>query len=399
MTLRFRHLELREVKIPFRFAFKHTLAVRREAHNLILTLHSENGTIGYGEVIPRPYLTGESIDSAWQDIYSHYLPALRDLQFEVSQYPYEALQPVFSWATNQRKTAAYAGLDLAVWDAWAKTARRPGYSLFGQSRPLSAALTCPLGTGSFRYLWRVASLTKFLGFEHYKLKVGRIQDLAAVRLIRRIIGPRCDLRVDANGGWEVDQAISMARELQQFDVSSLEQPIPAGNVQDLARVQREGGLPVMADESLCTLTDAQTLLAEQAADIWNLRLAKIGGFTGLLAMLQVAGYPLPPAMKGKSFVNPYRVKPSSGYRPKMHLGVLVGETSLITAAARACLGLCPFLHVEYGYPRILLKIDPFRGNPGGYSGTGRPLGDEFGLGIIPRPQLLDSITVRREVLS
>jgi hypothetical protein len=192
----------------------------------------------------------------------------------------------------------------------------------------------------------------------------------------------------------------MARELQQFDVSSVEQPIPAGNVQDLARVQREGGLPVMADESLCTLADAQTLLAEQAADIWNLRLAKIGGFTGLLAMLQLAGYPLPPALAGQApapHLN--RGGEARRYRPKMHLGVLVGETSLISAAARACLGLGPFLHVEYGYPRLLLKIDPFRGDPGGYSGRARPLGDDFGLGVSPRQRLLDEVTVRREILS
>ena len=92
----------------------------------------------------------------------------------------------------------------------------------------------------------------------------------------------------------------MAKELRRFGVSSVEQPIPAGNVPDLARVQREGGLPVMADESLCTLADAHNLLAAQAADIWNLRLAKIGGFTGMLAMLRVAGYPLPPALTGKA---------------------------------------------------------------------------------------------------
>ncbi len=99
---------------------------------------------------------------------------------------------------------------------------------------------------------------KALGFQHYKVKVGNARDLPVVRLVRQLIGPRCDLRVDANGGWEVEQAIQMARELRRFDVSSVEQPIPAGNVSDLARVQREGGLPVMADESLCTLADART---------------------------------------------------------------------------------------------------------------------------------------------
>jgi L-alanine-DL-glutamate epimerase-like enolase superfamily enzyme len=399
MSLRLTQLELREVKIPFRFAFKHALAVRREAHNLILTVHTDTGICGYGEVIPRPYLTGESIESAWQDICFNYWPAIRELKLKVNEYPKEELQPIFTWASNHRKTAAYAGVDLAVWDAWARTAKRPGYSLFGQPRPLAVALTGPLGAGSFRYLWRTTCLMKFLGFLHYKMKVGNIRDLAAVRLIRQIIGPRCDLRVDANGGWEVDQAISMAHELQKFDISSVEQPIPAGNVQGLARVQHEGGIPVMADESLCTLTDAYTLLAERAADIWNLRLAKIGGFTGLMAMLQVAGYSLPSDLMGKPLTNPGRMQASPPYQPKMHLGVLVGETTLITAAARACLGLGPYLHVEYAYPRILLTIDPFQGDPGGYSGTGRPLGDDFGLGVVPRQQLLDKITVRHEILS
>jgi L-Ala-D/L-Glu epimerase len=399
MTLRFTQLELREVKIPFRFAFKHALAVRSEAHNLILTLHTNTGEIGYGEVIPRQYLTGESIESAWQDICSQYWPAIRGLNLSSGQLPWQPLQPIFAWATSHRKTAAFAGIDLAVWDAWARTARRPGYALFGQRRPLAAPISGPLGAGSFRYLRRTAGIMKFLGFLHYKLKVGTIQDLAAVSLVRRVIGPRRDLRVDANGGWEEDQAITMAHELKQFGVSSVEQPIPAGNVQALARVQREGGLPVMADESLCTLVDAQTLLAEQAANIWNLRLAKVGGFTGMLAILQAAGYHLPPALAGPLPPNPGRAKRPPFYQPKIQLGVLVGETSLISAASRACLGLCPYLHVEYGFPRILLKIDPFRGDPGGYSGAGQPLSDAFGLGVSPRQRLLDQVTRRREVLT
>ena len=77
MILRFTRLELREITIPFRFAFKHSLAVRRQARNLILTLHTDAGTVGYGEVIPRRYLTGETIAGAWEDIRSQFWPALR----------------------------------------------------------------------------------------------------------------------------------------------------------------------------------------------------------------------------------------------------------------------------------------------------------------------------------
>ncbi len=389
MTLRFTRLELREVRIPFRFAFKHSLAVRREANNLILTLATDAGVIGYGEVIPRTYLTGESVETAWQDIRSHYWPTIRELKLSTAASPWEALQPCFAWATAHRKTAAYAGLDLAVWDAWARTAKRPGYSLFGQRRPLPVSITGPLGVGSLHRVWKLASLMRFLGFSQFKLKVGNSSDLATVRLVRQIIGRQRDLRVDANGGWNVDQAITRIQEFKQFGVSSVEQPIPAGDSQTLALVQREGGLPVMADESLCTLTDAKNLLEHQAADIWNLRLAKIGGFTGLLAMLEVAGFPLP-----------WTPKPLvTGYRPQMQLGTLVGETSILTAAARACLGLCPFRHVEFGFPRILLQQDPFRGDPGGYLSIGNVLNNGFGLGVSPHPGRLDSVTRRREVLT
>ncbi|MBM4286922.1 MAG: hypothetical protein FJ135_02020 [Deltaproteobacteria bacterium] len=396
MTVRFIRLELREVKIPFRFSFKHALATRREADNLILALHTDTGHVGYGEVIPREYLTGETVDSAWQDLMAQYWPAIKDLDLTPEKLPLEQLQPVFAWATEHRKTSAYAGIDLAVWDAWARVSGRPGKSLFGQPRPPGAvAITGPLGAGSLRQMWRTASLMKWVGYGQFKLKVGGVQDLAAVRLLRRIIGSRRDLRVDANGGWEETQAIAMAQELRQFEVSSVEQPIPAGDVAALARVQREGGLPVMADESLCTLADAQDLLAEKAAAIWNLRLAKIGGFTGFLAMLQVAGYPLPPTLH---LDIPGQEQQISDHRPKIQLGVLVGETSILTAAARACWGLCPYVHVEYGFPRILLKIDPFTGDPGGYSGTGHPLGEEFGLGVSPRRYHLHKVTVRRQVL-
>jgi L-alanine-DL-glutamate epimerase-like enolase superfamily enzyme len=398
MLVRFTHLELREIIIPFRFAFKHSLAERRQAKNLVVALHTEVGTVGYGEVIPRRYLTGETIASAWEDISRRFWPAVRDLKLSVDQSPWPALKPLFAWASQQRRSGAYAGLDLAVWDAWARAVRRPGYSLFGQPRPRPVPLTGPLGATSLRTLWRTANLMKFLGFQEYKLKVGNGQDLAAVELLRRIIGPRCDLRVDANAGWQADQAIAMMRQLHQFGVSSVEQPVPAGDVQELALVQREGGLPVVADESLCTLEDAELLLEQRAADIWNLRLAKIGGFTGFLALLQAAGYPLPPGLNGRSTTpgRPQEKRPV--YRPQIHLGVLVGETSLISAAARACLGLCPYIHVEYGYPRVLLKLDPFQGDPGGYSGTARPLNGSCGLGVTPRAQLLERLTVRKEIL-
>jgi L-alanine-DL-glutamate epimerase-like enolase superfamily enzyme len=215
-----------------------------------------------------------------------------------------------------------------------------------------------------------------MGFKQFKLKVTGTDDLAKVRAVRRIIGPSSDLRVDANGAWNVGQAITMARKLLEFGVSSVEQPIPAGDPVALAEVQRKGGLPVMADESLCTRADARAIAAARAADLWNIRLAKVGGFSGVLEMVRMAK--------------------ENGIR--IHLGVLVGETSLLAAAGRACAGLADYAHVEFGFASLLLRADPFRGGPMGFFAIGKPLGRKPGLGVEPVQRLLNRVTLKHDTV-
>jgi L-alanine-DL-glutamate epimerase-like enolase superfamily enzyme len=174
----------------------------------------------------------------------------------------------------------------------------------------------------------------------------------------------------------VDTAVKLGKEFRRLGVSSVEQPIAAGNAEALAYVQSEGGIPVVADESLCTLKDAEALLSAGAAHVWNIRLAKVGGFSGALQLARLA----------------------QEHGIEMQLGVLVGETSLLGAAARACIGLARYRHVEFGFPRILLRADPFRKGPDGYLGTGHPLDSSPGLGVWPASTVLDRLTLNRKTL-
>ena len=371
-SFRLTSLELREVRIPFRFSFKHALAERKEANNLFVAIQADSGHIGYGEVLPRPYLTGETVSSAWQDIGERYWPAVRSLEFRTDRPPSEALRDVYLEADASRKTGSYAGVDIAIHDAWGRVTETPGCALFGPVRR-SLGLRGALGVGGVPAVRWSGRLGKLLGFREFKLKTGRADDVKRIRAARAILGHGCDLRIDANAGWTVDETLAMAHTLKQYDVSSIEQPIPAGNVEDLARIQRETGVDVMADESLCSRSDAEALLAARAANLWNVRLAKVGGFTGVLELVGIAR--------------------RAGVR--IHLGVLVGESAVLTAAGRACAGLADFAHVECGFPRILLRHQPFSGDPGGYRGTGRPLRSPAGLGVEPNRAILDRFTVRK----
>lgn len=371
-VVRLASLELREVRIPFRFSFKHALAERKEANNLFVAVRTDSAHTGYGEVLPRPYLTGETVASAWQDICERWWPAVRALDFPANRPPTETLRSVYVQADAARKTGSYAGVDIAIHDAWGRATGTPGHMLFGQvARP--QRLTCALGGGGVRSVRWVSRMGKLVGFREFKLKTGRADDVERLRAARRILGPACDLRVDANAGWTVDEALALADTLRQHGVTSIEQPIPPGDVEGLARIQQESGIDVMADESLCSRADVGALLAARAANMWNVRLAKVGGFTGVRELIHLA---LPAGVK-------------------IHLGVLVGESAVLTAAGRACAGLADFAHVEFGFPRILLKHQPFAGDPGGYRGTGHPLRSSAGLGVAPNPSVLDRFTVRK----
>lgn len=377
MSLRITRLEVREVKIPFRFTFKHALAERNVAHNLIVVAHTDTGHAGFGEILPREYLTGETIASAWADLRDRWWPRLRMLEFSETENPVVRLRPVYLEADGARRTGSYAGIDVAVVDAWARSVKKTGATLFGQTPPAEQSLTWPLGGGGVRSVKWSARVGKLFGFRDFKLKTGREDDRERLRCVRRVLGTGRDLRVDANAAFTVEAALARAAMLREFGVSSVEQPIPAGDCAGLARIEREGGIPVMADESLCTLADARALIAAKAASLWNLRLAKVGGFTGFLELLALA----------------------RAHNIGVHHGVLVGESPVLTAAARACAGLADYTHVEYGFAGVLLKKNIFTGWDRVYSGRGRPLGNAFGLGITPILPVFDSVTVRREIFS
>ena len=92
------------------------------------------------------------------------------------------------------------------------------------------------------------------GFRCVKLKIGAIdweREIALIRFIReRYSRQQIELRVDANGGFTVEQAMSRLEELAKYDIHSIEQPIKAGNWKEMARLCRESPLPIALDEEL-----------------------------------------------------------------------------------------------------------------------------------------------------
>jgi L-alanine-DL-glutamate epimerase-like enolase superfamily enzyme len=298
------------IRIPFKMAFAHTLQHRRATEAVILIVKSDTGHIGVGEVLPRPYLTGETIESVSQLAIPTLVQRWLGRRLANREDVVEALREELQ--CSGRALATFAGWELAMLDLAGKVFSFAAGDVLGlETKPdLPPGVVIDFAVPTHR-LERHCMLLRLAGRSHVKVKVGLHDDLHRLSLIQGVFGADHPLRLDANAAWTADYAIPVLRQMRRFNVLSVEQPVPARDLHGMRRVREESGMAVVADESLCSLEDAQSLTAAHAADVFNIRIGKCGGFLGSLRLVQFAN--------------------EAGLR--YQLGTLVGETGILSRAA------------------------------------------------------------------
>jgi L-Ala-D/L-Glu epimerase len=328
------------LRIPFVEAFAHSAAERRAADSVVVRVRDEAGTDGFGEGVPRPYVTGETAElmvehlagDLWPEVAGRELPPLAapaDLAAVDRLIPEKSIPGVFS------DNASRAALELAIVDCVLRRARR---SLGEVLPPRRSKLVYSgvITAGSVERAVQHARQMKLVGLRQVKLKVGADDDLDRVRAVRDALGPDVSLRLDANGAWSLDQAVDRLTALAPFGIASVEQPLPRGPVADLRRLRERCPVPVMVDEALVTGEDARALIAERAADYFNIRVSKCGG---LHRSWQLAGQAT-----------------AAGLR--VQVGCQVGETAILAAAGRHLAAALPELaFLEGSFGTLLLVED------------------------------------------
>lgn len=342
-----RHLTASIVRLPLKLRFAHATATRDESENVLVRCELADGTIGWGEGVPRSYVTGETPAgclaqlaatdltplaadcNSWADVI-HLCESLR--LAEVKENP-----------RGCYGNALRCAVELSILDAFGRTFGEPVSAVTRQFEPAAAVRTAHrtlhysavIDAGARRL--RLKSLVRRLyGFRHCKVKVGREGDDDAARLksIRRWIGGGVDLRVDVNGAWRAENAADKLAPLAACRISCVEQPLAHKELSALAELRRKSPVPVMLDESLTSLIDAEAAIAADACDMFNIRLSKCGGF---LASLRLA-----------AFAHEHGV----GYQ----LGCHPGETGILSAAGRHfAASVADIRYLEGSYDRHLFE--------------------------------------------
>src|SRR2546423_4099913 len=249
-----KNVVLHRVRIPFLEPFRISNGVVAEKESILVEVETDEGIVGWGEASPMSgtFYSTDTPESCWQSLNEELIPRLLESgTFDPSQL-YEQLR---HWPGP---TFAKAGIDGAVWDAYANTKGKPLCELFGIAR---RAVASGVAIGIFdtvdELLQRVQRYVA-QGYRRVKIKIQPGWDIEPVQAVRARF-PEVALMVDANAAYTITDE-TIFRELDRFRLMMIEQPLAADAIDEAGELQAMLQTPLCADESAESLASINRLL-------------------------------------------------------------------------------------------------------------------------------------------
>jgi len=246
-----------------------------EQEYVLTRLKLSDGSEGFGEAPEATFITGETASSMIEAIERHLAPAV------VGRDPFDlaGAHLAMDRALAAGNSAAKSAVDLAIYDALGKHLGQPVSRVLGGAPRGPIASSKAIGTGPLKEMVASARRQIAAGFGTVKIKTGAdsTAELAAVKAIRAAGGPGLNIKLDANQGWTLPEALRFLDRARQFDIQMVEQPLAAADLKGHAELRRRIAIPVMLDESIHGPGDALRAIEAGACDYINIKLLKAGG--------------------------------------------------------------------------------------------------------------------------
>ncbi|MBI4570989.1 MAG: mandelate racemase/muconate lactonizing enzyme family protein [Chloroflexi bacterium] len=299
-------------RLSLRAPFRTAAGEVTERHGLVLRLATDAGLVGLGEASPHPAVG---------------LAALREVEAALGQVAPRVIgadAACLDTLCASLPPALACAIDVAACDALARARGVSVAGLLSQRVRTEVPVNATIGAERADDAAREAAAHR-AGFRCVKLKVGLASDVAEERervaAVRDALGPEIVLRLDANGAWDPERAIRTIQTLEPYNLELVEQPVPAGDLDGLRRVQQAVATPIAADETITGLEAAQRVLELCAARVLVVKPMVVGGLRPARKIIEIA------VRAGVSVVVTTTIDAGIGVAAALHLAATLPEDS------------------------------------------------------------------------
>jgi O-succinylbenzoate synthase len=273
---------LHRVRIPLVEPFRISNGEITEKDAILVEVKSDDGVVGWGEASPMSgtFYSADTPDGAWAALSKLLIPELlRSGAVDVKNFYLRS-------RTQPGDAFAKAGLEGAMWDAYAQIVGEPLCELLGgHTRPVGSGVAIGIYDQVEELLDRVERYTAE-GYQRIKIKIEPGWDVEPVAKVRARF-PNVPLMVDANAAYTIADA-AVFRELDAHGLMMIEQPLQREAYAEAAQLQRQLRTPLCADESAESSEALESLIANNAARIINIKVQRVGGLSEACLMLKRA---------------------------------------------------------------------------------------------------------------
>jgi muconate cycloisomerase len=255
---------------------------------VIVKITADGGTVGWGQSIPLPQWSYETLETATVVLRDYYAPVLigrdpTDIAGAHAEMD-KAVAPGFSTGMPIGR----AGIDLALHDLTGKLQKKSLAQLWGKPAGGPITLSWTVNVSRLDEAAPLAAEGKKRGYRHFNIKVAPDVsfDVELAKTVRRL-APEAFLWADANGGYDLDTAIQAARRLADAGVDVLESPLRPNRISGYQAIKKLGALPVLMDEGVISPTDLEEFIKLGMLDGVAMKPARCGGLLSCRRQIEI----------------------------------------------------------------------------------------------------------------
>ena len=251
-----RTVEVFPVNYPVTAYFKFLPKPERPA--VFVKIACEDGSVGWGQSVPLPTWSYETLESATSALRGYLGPAMIGKNPTDIEGAHRVLNKAIAASYSTGMPIAKAGIDLALHDLAGKMAGKSVAELWGRKAAARIPLSWTVNVKTIEEVEGLMAEGRRRGYRNFNIKVAPDMkfDLALAKEVRRL-APDCFLWADGNGGYDTDSALTIAPRLRDAGVNVLEQPVAPNNLSGLAALKKQGALPIILDEGVVSVTDLE----------------------------------------------------------------------------------------------------------------------------------------------